>query len=282
MRSATISLFGAATRLESLMQDRADHLAKIFADICLKAAKPVMAVYASDFTAEHKADRSPVTDADRCAEAIILEKLENVLPDVPVLAEESYEAGVRPAVGDRFMLVDPLDGTKEFIKKNGEFTINIALIEFGVPVAGCVYAPALERIYLGGETALAGFARPGQDIADIGLEPIEVRTPPLAGKTAIMSRSHADPATQDFAERQGVIERINAGSSLKFCRVAEGAADLYPRFAPTMEWDTAAGHAVLTAAGGRVTNPDGTPFAYGKSESGFKNSSFIAWGYATA
>ena len=260
------------------MTETCDQLARRFAEICLEAAVPVMEVYASDFTAEQKEDRSPVTEADRRAEAIILERLADYLPGVPVLAEESFEAGVRPVVKDRFLLVDPVDGTKEFIKKNGEFTINIALIENGVPVAGCVYAPALDRIFLGGDTALAGAARPGSTLAEAALSPITVRTPPQGGKTAVMSRSHADETTKAFAQSQGVTETVSAGSSLKFCRVAEGAADLYPRFAPTMEWDTGAGHAVLAAAGGAVTNPDGTPFRYAKTEAGYKNGPFVAWG----
>jgi 3'(2'), 5'-bisphosphate nucleotidase len=261
------------------MTETRDAVARAFAEICLDAAVPVMEVYATDFTPEQKADRSPVTEADRCAEAVILQRLVDILPGVPVLAEESFEAGVRPTVGERFILVDPVDGTKEFIKKNDEFTINIGLIERGVPVAGCVYAPALERIFLGGETALAGARRPGAALNADQLEAISVRTPPKAGKTAVTSRSHLDERTKRFVESEGVTETIASGSSLKFCRVAEGCADLYPRFAPTMEWDTAAGHAVLLAAGGRLTCPDGKAFAYGKEEDGFKNGPFIAWGY---
>lgn len=264
------------------MPETRDAIARAFAEICLDAAVSVMEVYATEFTPEQKADRSPVTDADRRAEAIILRRLKALLPAVPVLAEESFEAGVRPHVEDRFILVDPVDGTKEFIKKNDEFTMNIALVEHGVPVAGCVYAPALERIFLGGETAVAGAVIPGAALDAVKLEPIGVRAPPKAGKTAVMSRSHADETTRRFTERQGVTETMSSGSSLKFCKVAEGLADLYPRFGPTMEWDIAAGHAVLAAAGGSVTNPDGTPFAYGKTEDSFKNGPFIAWGYPPA
>ena len=132
------------------MTETRDRIARRFAEICLEAAVPVMEVYASDFTAEQKEDRSPVTEADQRAEVIILQRLAEFMPGVPVLAEESFEAGVRPEVSDRFLLVDPVDGTKEFIKKNGEFTINIALVEDGVPTAGCVYAPALERLFIGG------------------------------------------------------------------------------------------------------------------------------------
>lgn len=264
------------------MSPTRDQLARRFADICLEAAAPVMEVYASDFTAEQKADRSPVTEADRRAEAVILGRLAAILPGVPVLAEESFEAGVRPEVGDRFLLVDPVDGTKEFIRKNGEFTINIALVEAGAPIAGCVYAPALERIFIGGDTALAGDVKPASPLDLAALHPIAVRTPPVGGRTAVMSRSHADEATRRFAEKQGVTETVSAGSSLKFCRVAEGVADLYPRFGPTMEWDTGAGHAVLTAAGGFVTQPDGAPFQYSKADAGYRNGPFVAWGYKPA
>ena len=256
-----------------------EEFARCMAQICLDAAVPVMEVYASDFTAEQKSDRSPVTEADRRAEAIILKRLKALYPEIPVLAEESFEAGLRPDISQRFFLVDPIDGTKEFIRKNGEFTINIALIECEVPVAGCVYAPALKRIYLGETLAVAAMAEPGTALGELALHPISVRTPPANGKTAVMSRSHADETTRQFAKCQGVVDTIAAGSSLKFCKLAEGAADLYPRFAPTMEWDTAAGHAVLNAAGGKVTNPDGTTFRYAKTADGYLNGSFIAWGY---
>jgi len=253
-------------------------LAHAFAEICLKAAIPVMDVYAQDFTPEQKEDRSPVTEADKRAEVVILEALKDLLPDVPVLAEESFTAGVRPEVSDRFVLVDPVDGTKEFIKKNGEFTINIALIENGAPVAGCVYAPALERLYVGADgAAAAGSAKPGDAFDAASLSPIKVRDGSSPEKVAVMSRSHADEETRQFAEKQGVTETISAGSSLKFCRVAEGAADLYPRFGPTMEWDTGAGHAVVNGAGGKVTRPDGSPFLYGKVADGYKNGPFVVW-----
>lgn len=254
-----------------------DALARSFGQICLEAAIPVMEVYESDFTAEQKADKSPVTEADKRAEDVILKALAKLMPDVPVLAEESFEAGVRPSVEDEFLLVDPVDGTKEFIAKRGEFTINIALIRKGAPVAGAVYAPALNQLYLGGETAFTGAFKPGDTLQDDWLSPAQTRRKPESGMTAVMSRSHADEQTKAFAEAQGVTEAISAGSSLKFCKLAEGAADLYPRFGPTMEWDTAAGHAVLNAAGGAVTEPDGAPFRYGKTEAGYKNGAFVAW-----
>lgn len=255
-----------------------DELARLFAGICLEAAVPVMEIYASDFSTAAKDDRSPVTEADTRAEGVILKALAKALPGVPVLAEESFSAGFRPETGSQFLLVDPVDGTKEFINRNGEFTINIALISHRVPVAGAVYAPALSRLYLGGSSAFAGEARPGGTWQAAAGSPIRVRALPDTGRTAVMSRSHADDATRSFAEREGVTQTVSAGSSLKFCLVAEGKADLYPRFGPTMEWDTGAGHAVLSAAGGSVTCPDGTPFVYAKQEAGYRNGAFIARG----
>lgn len=255
-----------------------DALALEFAHICSQAALPVMEVYQTDFTPAQKADRSPVTEADTLAEKVILGALRTVCPGIPVLAEEQFAAGVCPEINDVFLLVDPVDGTKEFIAKNGEFTLNIALIRNGVPVAGCVYAPALERIYLGGERARAGALKPGEAVTAEGLAVIETRkSPPASGAVAVMSRSHADERTRAFADAFGATEAVSAGSSLKFCRVAEGAADIYPRFAPTMEWDTGAGHAVLNGAGGAVTQPDHSPFLYGKAAEGYRNGHFIAW-----
>lgn len=249
-----------------------------FAQLCSLVGKAIMEVYNSDFETRSKEDRSPVTDADEQAEKIILDGLKAILPDIPVLAEESFEAGFRPEIGSTFILVDPVDGTKEFINKNGEFTVNIALIEDQRPIAGCVYAPALERIYVGGEIALAGRVVPGDAIAPDALEQIETRPDPGLGRSAVMSRSHADEKTLAFAAAHNVTETLSAGSSLKFCLLAEGRADIYPRFGPTREWDTGAGHAVLNAAGGAVLDPDGAPFLYAKVEQNYLNGAFIAWG----
>jgi len=254
-----------------------DAVALEFARICSVASLAIMEVYNSGFKVRGKDDRSPVTDADERAEAIILAELERCFADIPVLAEESFAAGVRPQVEDVFILVDPVDGTKEFINKNGEFTVNIALIENCRPVAGCVYAPAIETVYIGGHQALTGALRPGQPVKLSELEEMRIR-PSGDTLTAVMSRSHADEKTLNFVEKLGVSERVSAGSSLKFCLVASGRADVYPRFGPTMEWDTGAGHAVLTAAGGRVTTPEGEAFLYAKQGTGYLNGSFIAWG----
>ncbi|MCC5981203.1 MAG: 3'(2'),5'-bisphosphate nucleotidase CysQ [Oceanicaulis sp.] len=255
-----------------------DRTAQLFAEICLQAALPVMEIYARDFTSLSKDDRSPVTEADTRAEEVILKALEAALPGVPVLAEESFAAGVRPALASEFILVDPVDGTREFISRNGEFTINIALVSNRVPVAGAVYAPAREQIYIGGGAAFTGRVQPGTRWDPDAASAIRTRPMPPSGRIALMSRSHADEETRAFAAREKVSETLSAGSSLKFCLLAEGRADLYPRFGPTMEWDTAAGHAVLQAAGGSMTCPDGSAFLYAKSETGYRNGPFIARG----
>nr|WP_284316498.1 3'(2'),5'-bisphosphate nucleotidase CysQ [Labrys miyagiensis] len=248
-----------------------DDLAHAFADIAREAGAAIMQIYARGCAARMKEDRSPVTEADEVAEAIILERLAKLVPDVPVVAEECAAKGVLPDnVGTRFILVDPLDGTKEFINRNGEFTVNIALIENGRPVAGCVFAPAVDTLYAGGDTAWR--------VQNGVTSEIATRDYPSEGLTALCSRSHPDPKSEAFLANYTIADRSEAGSSLKFCRVAEGAADVYPRFGPTMEWDVAAGHAVLSAAGGTVLMPGGAPFTYGKTESGFKNVAFVAWG----
>lgn len=261
----------------SLIDDK-NALAFEFGRLCSEAGAAIMEIYNSDFASRSKDDASPVTDADELAEKIILAGLEKLLPGIPVLAEESFSAGFRPEVGSTFVLVDPVDGTKEFINKNGEFTVNIALIENRAPTAGCVYAPALERVYIGGTQAWAGLLKAGDAINRDQLASISTRKPPASGLTGVMSRSHADAATRAFAESVGVTDSTSAGSSLKFCLVAEGLADVYPRFGPTREWDTGAGHAVLNAAGGAVLMPDGEEFVYAKTETEFLNGAFVAWG----
>lgn len=236
-----------------------------------KAGAAIMAIYAQGFDAREKADASPVTDADEAAEAVILDALRALAPDIPVVAEEAVAQGGAPTVADRFWLVDPLDGTREFISRNGEFTVNIALVEDARPVLGVVYLPAQDLLYEG--AAGQGALRTGPDGRP---EPIAVRQADPRALDVLASRSHRDAQTDAFLAGLQVRQLVAAGSSLKFCRVAEGAADLYPRFGPTMEWDTAAGHAVLLAAGGTVTLPDDSPFRYGKP--GFRNGPFIARG----
>jgi 3'(2'), 5'-bisphosphate nucleotidase len=242
------------------------------------AAREIMAVYASDFAVRAKADLSPVTEADALAEKVILKGLKQLWPDVPVLAEEAAASGDVPRVGNRFFLVDPLDGTKEFLSRNGEFTVNIALIDKGRPVMGVVYAPATKQMFWGETTVGAGLAtvNPTEPLADVTWMAIHVRSAPAEGLTVVASRSHMDANTTSYLDTCKVKSLKSAGSSLKFCLVAKGDADLYPRFGRTMEWDTGAGQAVLEAAGGKVCNVDGTPLRYGKAERGFDNSPFIA------
>lgn len=235
------------------------------------AGRVIMEIYATDFSVRGKSDASPVTEADERAEAVILQGLRELAPEVPVVAEEEVAAGRVPEVGARFWLVDPLDGTKEFIGRNGEFTVNIALIEDGRPVLGVVYAPALERLFAG-RVGQGAWVEDGQ-----GRRPIACRQVPAEGLTVVASRSHGDAeALAGFLAGRRVADQRNAGSSLKLCLVASGEADVYPRLGRTMEWDIAAGHAVLAAAGGRVEILAGEPLGYGKP--GFDNPHFAAWG----
>ena len=235
----------------------------------------IMRHYAGAVASRTKADQSPVTAADEEAEEFILRELREIAPDIPVLAEESAAAGRLPDISSgMFFLVDPLDGTREFLSRNGEFTVNIALVAKGSPIAGTVYAPALDRMFFGWDREAyeqSGAAAPARQI--------RARPPAPGALRAVASRSHRDADTDRFLSRHGVTDIVAAGSSLKFCLLAAGEADLYPRMGPTMEWDTAAGHAVLLAAGGRVTLEDETtPLHYGKSDVGFRNPNFIAWG----
>ncbi|HET7085815.1 MAG TPA: 3'(2'),5'-bisphosphate nucleotidase CysQ [Rhizomicrobium sp.] len=243
---------------------------KTLVRIAQAAGVVVMRHYEAGCDARVKADRSPVTDADEEAEKLILAELGAAFPGVPVVAEEEAAAGRVSEVGSRFFLVDPVDGTKEFVKRGGEFTVNIGEIENGRPVSGVVLAPAIGRLFVGaaGEGA---FELAGNTIRDIAC-----RKPDSDGLVAVSSRSHPDAKTDELLKSLPIKGHTNAGSSLKFCLVAAGEADIYPRAGQTMEWDTAAGHAVLKAAGGTVTNWDGTPFGYGKP--GFRNGPFIARG----
>lgn len=235
-----------------------------------QAGAVIMDHYRGEVEVKTKADASPVTAADEAGEAVILEGLARLAPDIPVVAEEKVAAGDIPEVGGgRFWLVDPLDGTKEFISKNGEFTVNIALIDGEGPLLGVVLAPAREKAWWGARGEGAWMRDPAGTVT-----PIHVRSIPATGLTAVASRSHSDEKTEAFLDKVGATERMSAGSSLKFCLVAEGKADIYPRFGPTMEWDVAAGHAVLLAAGGHVTTLEGAPFLYRKPD--FRNTGFIA------
>lgn len=255
-----------------------DDLIEALLAAAVAAGRAALDIYHSGFTVSQKADRTPVTAADHAAERIILEQLARIAPGVPIVAEEASAAGSTPRVGEEFFLVDPLDGTKEFIHRRGEFTVNIALIRAGVPVLGVVYAPVGGTLYAGNVARARAFrcAYPAGAAGPGRREPLHVRTVPSEGLTAVVSRSHSTPETEAYLQHYTVRERVSVGSSLKFCLVAAGEADLYPRLGPTMEWDTAAGHAVLAAAGGKVLAPGGEPLAYGKP--GFRNSFFIASG----
>jgi 3'(2'), 5'-bisphosphate nucleotidase len=251
-----------------------------------KAGDEILRHYQGPIAVTQKADASPVTAADQAAESIILEELVPLLPGVPVVSEEASAAGHTPKIGDsdtprrRFWLVDPLDGTKEFLSRNGQFTVNIALIQGSQPILGVVHLPALGTTYTGnalaaGESGAAMLCHRGDRP-----KPIACRRQPAGGAIVLASRSHANEAAlQAFLSNEQVAKLENAGSSLKFCRVAEGLADIYPRLGRTMEWDTAAGQAVLMAAGGSVRTMDGKELGYGKP--GFENPHFVARGCDT-
>ncbi len=236
------------------------------------AGAAIMEVYARDFDVRAKADASPVTEADERAEVIIVAGLKELTPDIPVVAEEMVAAGRAPRIEDGpFWLVDPLDGTREFVGRNGEFTVNIALIRDSQPVLGVVTAPAAELGFAGALGRGAWRWRGGG-----AREAIACRAPGEGGAVVVASRSHMTTETEAWLAGVRIESLTRAGSSLKFCRLAEGTADLYPRLGRTMEWDTAAGHAVLIAAGGRVETLDGAPLRYGKP--GHENPHFIARG----
>ena len=256
--------------------------AAVLTNAAAKAGAAIMAHYAGPLVVEIKDDSSPVTKADRDAEAIILEALHELAPSIPVVSEETAADRSAP-LGPLFFLVDPLDGTKEFIKKRTDFTVNVALIEEGRPRFGLVYAPA--RSFLAVTTAdgvaieaeLAPNAS-GADLASLSQSRLHARAGDDNGLTALVSLSHLDPETEKFLEGLNIAERTRAGSSVKFLEVARGKADVYPRFGPTMEWDTAAGQAVLEAAGGHVVDAMGQRLLYGKTAEALRNPSFIAWG----
>ena len=245
----------------------------------VKAGRRILDVLEGNLGITIKGDQSPVTIADQQAEVIILASLKEIAPEIPVIAEESVSAGIVPETKDIFWLVDPLDGTKEFISGGNDFTVNIALIEKGVPTFAILYVPATGKLY----TALDKNTATIQDVVNDQISSLEraikTRRAPIQGMTAVASKSHMDEKTEAFLNDYDISETVSVGSSLKFCIVATGEADIYPRFGPTMEWDIAAGHAILNAAGGSVTNPDGTPFQYQKK--GYLNGAFIARGQSS-
>lgn len=257
-----------------------DQMARAFAALVLRAGAIAMEVFSADsIAARLKSDSSPVSEADERIEAFLLAALAKLAPDLPVVAEEAAAAGASFARADAFLLVDPLDGTREFIARGAEFTINIGLIVGGAPRAGAIFAPALGRLWFAGSRAFAVAVEPGADELPPPSRWLALRTRrrPPGGLTALVSRSHLTGENAVLAELP-IKETCTAASSIKFCRLAEGEADVYPRFGPTMEWDTAAGDAILRAAGGVVVDPSNEPLVYGKADAGYRNGPFIAWG----
>ena len=252
-----------------------DKLVNVMRRLALEAGDKIMEIYGSDdFDVRAKSDASPVTAADEAADAIISDGLRAAFPVVALVTEE--QSATHAAQGDTFLIVDPLDGTKEFIDRRGDFTVNIALVEGGVPTRGVVYAPAKSRMFF---TQADG--RSVEEIGDFGkddvgeIKEISVSNPDNSALMVVASKSHRDQATDDYISKYSARDMTSAGSSLKFCLVATGEADLYPRLGRTMEWDTAAGHAVLKGAGGAVVRFDDlSPLTYGKA--GFENPFFIA------
>ena len=255
--------------------DRMDALAPEVRAIAEDAGLVIMDLYARGFTVAEKADATPVTDADHAAEALIVPRLQALTPDIPVISEEAAARGELPRRdGLTFWAVDPLDGTREFIARSGEFSVNIGLVRDGVPTLGVVHGPALNLTFFTAGTGRAERAETGRPGS-----PIAARAAPAAGLTVIGSRSHgASRKVAAFLADKAVAECMIMGSAHKFGFLADGSADLYPRFGPTSEWDTAAGHAVLRAAGGRVVAVEGGDLAYGKPA--YLNGGFIAWGRA--
>ena len=242
-------------------------------DLVKRAGARILEIRARGFEVRDKADLSPVTEADLASEEIILPVLQTLTPEIPVVSEEAVAAGHIPDVsGGAFWLVDPLDGTREFSRGGLDFTVNVGLVRDGVPVLGVLGVPARDQIYAG---ASAGSATLAEN--DEPPRPIAARVPAADGLVVVASRSHGDPEKLDaYLAGRSVKERISAGSALKLGLVANGKADLYPRFGRTMEWDTAAGHAILLAAGGTVETTDGAPLVYRKPD--FENPHFIAFG----
>jgi 3'(2'), 5'-bisphosphate nucleotidase len=247
------------------------------ADITEEAAALIMPLWRSGLDVMHKADDSPVTVADQRAEALILQRLAAAFPDIPVVSEEdASESGAPKTIADRFFLVDPLDGTKAFVRGDKHFTVNIGLIENGIPVAGAVSAPPMGETWF---TSPSGaMKRSFDDKGPSAATPIRVRPWARGASVCLISLTMKPEQLAELKEGYGFDETQAMDSSVKLCWVAQGSADIYPRHGTTMEWDIAAGQAVLEAAGGRVTAPDGSPFLYGKAAAGFKNGWFVARG----
>lgn len=252
-----------------------EKIEQVFRQLAIEAGRKIMDIYeADDFEVKVKSDDSPVTAADEAADALISAGLRAAFPQIALVTEEQAESHDQTARD--FIIVDPLDGTKEFIKRRGEFTVNIALVLDGVPVRGVVYAPAKDRLFYTDATG-ASLEETGEfdPVTKGPTKPVSVRSPDNSNLMVVASKSHRDQATDDYISKYAVADMTSAGSSLKFCLVATGEADLYPRLGRTMEWDTAAGDAVLRGAGGKMVRfDDHSTFTYGKA--GYENSFFIA------
>jgi 3'(2'), 5'-bisphosphate nucleotidase len=246
-------------------------IAGIFTTLAIEASHAILGYDCRNVTVHTKNDESPVTAADEAAHRVIVGGLRQMLPRISVVSEEA--SGEPADLSGDFILVDPLDGTREFIAGRDEYTVNIALLRGGVPVVGVVAAPALDMIWRGAAGRAERLA-----LAGGSANQIRTRAFPATGRTAAASRSHADAASEAFIARFAPVTTVTCGSALKFCRVAEGVVDIYPRLGPTSEWDVAAGHALVVAAGGAVTSPDGSVLPYGQASQGFRMRGFIAWG----
>jgi 3'(2'), 5'-bisphosphate nucleotidase len=269
---------GTAPKTRIIGRDEAAALLGPLTDLVVKAGEAILAINRRAMKVHGKHDGSPVTEADLAADCIIADGLAQIAPDVPVLSEERVQAAQPPFHGS-FFLVDPLDGTKEFVAGRDEYTVNIALVTEGMPLLGIIGAPALGLLWRG----LVGRGAERLKLSETGLgtpEPIHTRRSPKHGEPwiAAVSRSHGDARTEAFIDARPGAVRATLGSAVKFGRLAEGALDIYPRFGPTSEWDVAAGCAVVTAAGGSVTDADGRPLRFGERTDGFIVPAFIAWG----
>lgn len=264
--------------------DEIDNLARLFANLAIAAGALAMEVLDNlSIESRLKSDASPVTEADERIEAYLLRELERSLPGVPFLAEESAARGMTLGAEQSFLLIDPIDGTREFLARSPDFTVNVALAEKSAPRVGAVYAPAQGRVWFAGARGYEADAAPGQSLPPAqDWRLLRARPRPQDGLVALISKSHLDEETRTFLSRHPIARNIPIGSSLKFCLLARGEADVYPRFGPTMEWDTAAADAVLRAAGGATLDPQGAPLRYGKADAGYRNGPFIAWADAAA
>jgi 3'(2'), 5'-bisphosphate nucleotidase len=264
-------------RAFEILPDQAARLLGDLTGIVARASTVIRAISPAAAGVQLKPDQSPVTKADVASEAAILEGLARLLPDVQVVSEEMASAKAPPPLDGSFFVVDPLDGTREFIAGRDEFTVNLAIVTRGTPVLGIIAAPNRGQVWRGIVGGQAEQLRLLADGADQS-RPIRTRRWPEQNGVAVVSRSHLDPATEAFLERLGPVTRASSGSAVKFCQIADGSADVYPRLATTCEWDVAAGLALVAAAGGIVTTPDGGSLTFGHAEKNFRVPAFIAWG----